>query len=244
MPFVDYNSQIAEVLNYRTLAQLRTNVAERLGFASQSGNLPTGMLELLNNFLRSANTVLYKREGVPRNKRIFTWTLIDGTRFYGLNANEETGTGVGKPLNQYKVDWVGVQRDDVWTQLVHGIAPELYGRTDKGMPTRYQIRQSIELYPVPDSTVQYLRIVGDFGIQPFSADGDYPSVDDELVFLMALYLAKRHYRQDDAQDQLQIMEATLRQIVAGTHQTKRYIMGSQVQALNYAYPQPTVPFAP
>lgn len=241
MPIVDYNSQIVEVLGYRTLATLRTQIAERLGYAAQA-TLPDGMTALLNNFLASANRNLYRRDGVPRQKRIFTWTLSNGVKFYGLNANEETGTGVGKPLDQYKVDWVGIERDGVWYELRQGIPMELYSNTPNGFPQRYQIRQSIEIWPTPDATVQYLRIVGDFGLQPFAGDSDTPSVDDELVFLFALYLAKKHYRQADADEQLQIMETTLRGLIAGTHQTKRYVNGMEQDLVAYAYPVPTVPF--
>ena len=242
MPIVDYNSQIAEVLGYRTLLQLRQALMRRLGFSTQVSVPPAGMTELLNEFLQSAQRALYMRPSVPRQERIYTWTMVNGIRFYGINDNEETGTGVGKDLSQYKVSWVGIERNGAWTQLKSGIPPEYYGVAGNvGYPSCYKIRQSIEVYPVPDTTEQYLRVVGSFGLAPFSADTDTPTIDDELVFLMALYLAKRHYGQPDANDQLQIMEATLRGYVSGTHQTNRYIHGSEVKVA-YTYPIPTVPF--
>lgn len=241
MPIVDYNSQIAEVLNYRNLGQLRLAIVQRLGFSAQSANLPQGMAALINNFLDSANRALFRRVGVPRQKRFFTWTMAAGVKFYGLETNEEAGTGVGLRLDQYKVDWVGVERDGSWISLTQGIQPEHYSHEQQGYPQRYEIRQSIEVWPTPDDTVQYLRVLGDFGLQPFSADSDTPSVDDELVYLMALYLAKKHYRQADADEQLQVMETTLRNLVGGTHQTKRYFHGKP-STVAVVYPEPTVPF--
>lgn len=240
MPIVDYNSQITEVLGYRNLLQLRQELMVRLGFAAQVSTPPTGMTELLNSFLQGANRTLFLRPSVPRQSRIYTWTLANGVRFYGLQANEEV-TNASLKLSQYKVSWVGIERDGVWTELKHGISPENYTHDLIGFPCKYQIKQSIEIWPTPDSTVQYLRVVGSFGLEPFVDDDDYPTVDDELVFLLALYNAKSHYGQGDANNALQQMEAMLRGLVAGTHQTATYV--NQPAGLEqYVEPKPSVPF--
>ena len=148
-------------------------------------------------------------------------------------------------MSATKVSWVGIERNGSWTPLISGIPPELYGTAgNAGFPSHYQINQSIELYPVPDDTVQYLRVKGAYGLLPFAADSDTPTIDDELVFLMALYLAKLHYGQPDANTQLQIMEVMLGGMVAGSHQTNRYMYRGGKVLEPFVEPVPTVPFAP
>jgi len=245
VPIVDYNSQIAEVTGYRTLLLLRTAMMRRLGFSTQVSVPPVGMTELLTEFLQSAQRALFMRPEIARQERIYTWTLVNNQRFYGLNTNEEVGTGASKPMSATKVSWVGIERNGSWTPLVSGIPPELYGTAgNKGFPSHYQINQSIEIFPVPDATVQYLRIKGAYGLLPFAADSDTPTIDDELVLLMALYLAKIHYGQPDANAQLQIMEVMLGGLVAGSHQTNRYIYRGGKSLEPFVAPVPTVPFAP
>jgi len=245
VPIVDYNSQIPEVTGYRTLLQLRTAMMRRLGFSTQVSVPPAGMAELLTEFLQSAQRALFLRPEIARQERIYTWTLVDDQRFYGLTTNEETGTGANKPMSATKVRWAGIERDGNWYPLISGMPPELYGTTGNvGYPSHYQINQSIEIFPVPDATVQYLRIKGAYGLLPFAADSDTPTIDDELVLLMALYLAKLHYGQPDANQQLQIMEVMLGAMVAGTHQTNRYVYERRGAFEPFVEPQPTVPFAP
>lgn len=233
MPIVDYNSQIAEALGYRTKLQLRQDLMKRLGFAALAAVPPVGMADLLNSFLDTAHRALFLRPSVPRQNRIFTWTMAAGQKFYGVDANEETGTGANKDFDWRKVLWVGVEDDGNWRALHNGIRPEMYSYDQTGTPSHYEIRQSIEVWPTPDVSGQFLRVLAAAELGAFTADGDTPSVNDEILFLMALYLAKRHYNQPDANDQLQIMEAMIRGEVAGTHMTKRYIHGDSQVVVNY-----------
>lgn len=235
MPIVDYNSQIAEALGYRTKLQLRQDLMKRLGFAALAATPPAGMADLLNSFLDTAHRSLYLRPSVPRQKRIFTWSLVAGTKFYGVDANEETGTGANKDFDWRKVEWVGIEDDGNWRALHKGIRPEMYSHDQTGTPSHYDIRQSIEVWPTPEVSGQFLRVLAAAELSAFTADSDTPSINDEILFLMALYLAKRHYRQDDANDQLQIMEAMIRGEVSGTHMTKTYRHGGE-PAVTFVYP--------
>jgi hypothetical protein len=233
VPIVDYNSQIVEALGYRTKLQLRQDLMKRLGFAALAAVPPTGMAELLNSFLDSAHRALFLRPAVPRQNRIFTWTITAGQKFYGVDANEETGTGANKDFDVRKVLWVGIEDDGNWRRLHAGIRPEMYSQDQTGTPSHYEIRQSIELWPTPDVSGQFLRVLATAELSAFTADSDTPSINDEILFLMALYLAKRHYNQPDANDQLQIMEAMIRGEVAGTHTTRRYITGYEPETPIY-----------
>lgn len=224
----------------RTLLDLRGDLMRRLGFGERVANPPPGMTELLNSFLIGAQKLLYRRYEVLRTRRFFSWKLQEGVRFYDVDANGDICT---KRLDPRKVNWVGIERDGIWYPLIDGIPPTLYTHDVGGFPQRYEIRQCIELWPTPDSTPATLYVKGDFGLEPFAADTDKTTIDDELVFLLALANAKSHYRQPDASNYVQEMETYLRNMVSGTHQTRRYIPGRDKRFVSvYVEPKPVDPW--
>lgn len=201
-------------------------LARRLGFAVQvsMGALPPGMPELLDDFIRSAHDFMYHRYSVMRLRRMFTWDLAAGMRFYDVDGNVDDCPRV---LNPDKLEWVGIsQGDSSWQPLICGINPVLYGSAITGIPSHYEIRQCIEIWPAPADDSWKLRIKGDFGPSPVEADGDVLTVDPEAVFLQALANAKAHYGQADAGNYASQATAYVRSKVAGSHQTRRYIPGS------------------
>jgi hypothetical protein len=238
-PAVSYNCDCDDNAN-RTLKQLRDDLMRRLGFGAQVNNPPPGMAELLNSFLIQAQAFLYRRYDVLRTERFYTWPLQAAVRFYDVDANAET---CEKRLDPRKVTWVGVIRDDQWLPLICGIPPSLYSGNQTGWPQRYEIRQCIEVWPTPDETSGSLVVKGHFGLEPFAADADKATIDDELIFALALANAKAHYRQPDANNYVAQMEAMMQNLVAGSHQTRRYIPGRDDRA-DYVYvrPKPTEPF--
>jgi hypothetical protein len=96
-----------------------------------------------------------------------------------------------------------------------------------GWPERYEIRQCIEVWPAPNSDQLRLRIKGHFGLEPFAADGDKCTIDDEAVFLFALARAKAHYRHPDAKNYQTDAQNYIRFLTAGAHQTRRYVPGDR-----------------
>jgi hypothetical protein len=207
-----------------TLAALRQRMMIRLGFAAQAANPPPGMASLVNEFLTSAQTFLYRRYSALHTRRFFRWKVIPGQRFYSLKDNDEN------ILSNYHMDpvktieWVGIQdRRNVWYPLEQGIAPELYTRIAKPWrPFRYDIRQAIELYPVPNDTY-WLWMRGHFGLLSFVNDTDTTTLDSELVFLHALANGKAHYGQPDSNNIEAQANTYLGELIAGTHQGARYV---------------------
>lgn len=225
---------------YRTLGDLRAALMSRLGYGAQAANPPPGMATLLNSFLQDAQRQLYRRHSALRTERYFSWPLTVGVRLYDLDANDET---CDKVLDPGRVTWAGYERDGIWQELTAGIPPELHSNDVTGWPQRYEIRQCIEVWPTPDTTEGQLIIKGHFGLSPFVGDTDKTTIDDQLVFLLALANAKAHYRQPDAANYVQQMETMLMDIVAGSHTTKRYIPGQNKQGDGvYIQPRPTVPW--
>lgn len=239
---VTYNCDCDGHNTNRTLSELRKSLARRLGFSAQAANLPPGMPELLDSFLQDAQRALYRRYDVLDTERFFTWNMKAGDRFYDVDGNDDACT---KRVDMRKITWAGVSRDgEAWTELWCGIDPVRYSMSDlTGRPDSYEVRQCIEVWPAPDDDAYKLRIKGHFGLQPFAADDDQTTIDDSLVFLLALSNAKAHYGQPDAGNYIAELETMMQDLVAGTHQTRRYIPGRRGPGDGvYVEPKPTVPF--
>jgi len=228
-PSSQYNCACDDGQPTVTLQQMRNRLARRLGFSVQvsMGVLPPGMPELLDDFIRSTHELMYQRYSVMRLRRMFTWDMVAGQRFYDIDGNRDDCPRI---LNPDKLEWVGIsQGDSSWRPLVCGINPVLYGSAATGIPSHYEIRQCIEVWPAPTDDAWQLRIKGDFGPTTLEADDDVLTVDPEAVFLQALANAKAHYGQADATNYASQATAYVRSRVAGSHQTRRYIPGSCVQ---------------
>lgn len=223
-PGIGYNCECDDTTNYETLAQLRARLMVRLGYAAQTGNPPPGMAALLNDFLISSQRFLYYKYSELRTERFFTWTMEPGVRLYDLPDNDES---CSKKLNALKLTWVGVEDlNGAWYPLISRIPPEFYtGMPIIGLPTRYEIRQCIEVFPPPDEAYK-LRIKGHYQLQDFAADGDKTTIDSELVFLWALATAKAHYGHPDANNLAAMANTYLGNLTAGKHGTQRYIPGA------------------
>jgi hypothetical protein len=241
-PDCNYNCDCDDTTNNRTLKSLRDELARRLGFGAQVNNLPPGMADLLNSFLIEAQELLYWRYAVLRTERFYTWNMTAGTRLYDLDANRDTCT---KRLNPRMITWAGVSQGcGNWTELRCGIDPLLYSSEGTtGRPVRYEIRQCIEVWPAPSDDSYQLRIKGHFGLEAFAADTDKTTIDDRLVFLLALSNAKAHYGKPDAGNYVRQLETMIQNMVNGSHQTRRYIPGRDGRAdCVYVRPAPTEPF--
>lgn len=242
MSVTSYNCVCSEENANATLAQLRGRLMSRLGYGAQAANPPPGMRDMLNDFLQSAQEALYRRYDVLRTERMFSWPLEAGVRLYDLPENAEQATCT-KQLDPRKLSWVGIERDGIWTALRCGIAPELYTHDVTGRPERYEIRQCIEVWPVPEETNGNLVIKGRFGLETFAADTDKTTIDSEPVFLLALANAKAHYGQPDANNYVAQLETMMLNLVAGSHHTRRYVPGGDDRATGvYVAPRPSVPF--
>lgn len=209
-----------------TLLNLRTRMMRRLGFSAQAASPPPGMADLLDDFLRSEQVRLYNDYAAIRKRRMFTWQLRQGVRFYDLAANRGLCT---LKLDARRIEWAGISNsDDTWTPIICGIPPEAYTSNMSGTVQRYEVRQCIEVWPAPSDDAWLLRIKGDVGLLPFTAGTDRSTIDAEPLFLSALARAKAHYRQADADIAASDATALLRSYTAASHATRRYIPGGMM----------------
>ena len=226
-----YNPVSPDAAPSRTLLQMRTALNLRLGMGAQ-GTASPGHNDLLTSFLVEAQELLYRRYELFRTERFFSWAMVVGQRHYNFTANLE-----GAPIvDPRKISWVGRSTGtNSWTELACGIDPRLYTTQGNGLPSRYEIRQAIELWPAPNSAALVLRIKGDFGLLAFAADTDVTTVDHQAIALLALANAKAHFGQPDAANYMGQLTTYLGDLTAGSHHTRRYLPGGR-KAVNVAPP--------
>lgn len=239
---VSYNCDCQVDANAKTLAQLRTRLLVRTGYASQATNPPAGVVLQYNDYLQNAQETLYHRYKALQTKRMFSWDLETGTRYYGLTENVDDCT---VKLDRYRVEGAWVQDpNNTWWPLVYGIDPTFYTLDQNlGWPNYYQIAQCIEVFPAPMAEGYKLWIRGNFGLMPFEADGDFTTIDAEPVFLWALGLAKAHKGDKDAGSMTPGAETGyfglairyVKDLIANAHVNRRYIPGTS------SIPVPTPP---
>jgi hypothetical protein len=218
-----YNCDCEADYPTQTLADFRTYLMTRLGFAAMLASPPPGMVGLLNSFLQDAQNLLYRRYAVFRLERWFSWDMQPDVRFYDFADNSDTCTNKMDPR---RVRWVGIsQGDNKWRPLNCGIEPMRYSSRVQSIPDSYEIRQCIEVWPAPSDDTWKLRIKGDFGLQPFVADTDVNTVDIEAIQLLALANAKAHYGQPDAANYMSQLTTLIGDLTAGSHDTRRYFPG-------------------
>ena len=225
----NYNPQAMDYSGYpsATLAELRQRLLIDLGFAMQASNPPPGMVLFANNKLLGAQNFLYRRYPALHTKRFFRWKLIPGQRFYSLADNDDDKLANFRIDPLKTIEFAGIQDSrNVWYPLIKDIPPQLYTMLAKPWrPARYDIRQSLEVYPAPDQTY-WLWLRGHFGLMPFTLDTNYTTLDSELVYLWALANAKAHYGQPDANNIASQANAYRGALIAGTHATGHYVPGT------------------
>ncbi|MGP1664566.1 MAG: Ig-like domain-containing protein [Rhodanobacter sp.] len=225
---INYNCACDDVFETRTLLQMRTYLAIRLGMASQINGLAPGVALELDSFLRDAQEQIYEQLKLNRMSRYFTWQLEPGVRFYDFSANLYQCT---KKLNPDMLEWVGIsQNGNFWRPLVSGINPAMYYSDVTGWPQYYAIRQCIEIWPTPQDATWQLRILGQFGLMPLEAETDSCTIDYRMVQLFALANAKAHRGQPDAANYMQQYRALAGKVVAGQYGLTRFVPGAEETA--------------
>ena len=165
--------------------------------------------------------------------------IVTGTTYTDTGAISPVGllpttntTGIcAKKLDPRCVTWVGVSQDgNAWRALRKGIPPQLFASPQIGVPTHYEIRQCIEVWPTPTESPDWtLAIKGKFGLDPFEQDTDLSTIDWQAIQLQALADAKAYYKMADAQLAAMQSRQYIGDLVAGTHMTARYIPGEVVR---------------
>jgi hypothetical protein len=225
---INYNCECMDnVVPTDTMQDLQYRILVELGFANQANNPQPGIAAFVQSKLIGAQRLMYRRYSQLHTRRMFRWKVNPGQRFYSLQDNDEDVLCNFQMDPVKTIEWAGIQDTrNVWYPLIEGIPPQLYTMITKPWrPARYEIRQCIELYPMPDQTY-WLWMKAHFGLMSFVNPTDTTTIDSELVFLWALANCKAHYGQADANNVASQANAYRKELIAGTHQTAHYIPGT------------------
>lgn len=198
-------------MTYKTLGELRSNLAVRLGFgaAGSSGvNAP-----ILDMFLQNAQDQLYAQ---------FDWRHL-------VKYDEkvtETGSFLydwATDCNQDRILDIAIHDGSRFVPMKEGISWAMRSDDSQTIPMRYERFQQMEIWPIPDAAYTMRRYYVQ-SLGRFTQDNDRASLDDDLIFLHALANAKAHYRHPDAQtysSQLTAMMDKLKERSRGKHVHRR-----------------------
>lgn len=228
-----YNCECDTDPNARTLADMRTELLVRTGYASQATNPPPGVERLMDSYLQAAQRYLWHRYQPLQTRRLFSWALRPGIRYYGLGDSLQCCAGA---LDRYKIEGAWIQDpNNTWWPLIYGINPTFYTLDQNiGWPNYFEIRQCIELFPAPMGTGYKLWIKGGIALLPFTDDDDTTTLDAGPVLDWAIGLAKSHKGDRDAGLPLPGRETgyygmairQVKELIARGHVTRRYVPGS------------------
>jgi hypothetical protein len=171
---------------YRTLGELRSELARRLGFgATGSAGINAG---LLDSFLQNAQDQIYSQ---------FDWRH--------LVTYDDKLTGVGQTLYDWEADCdpiritqIAINDGTRWVPMKEGIDWPMRSDDTQSTPCRYERFAQMEVWPAPDAIYTMRRYYVQAPAR-FTQDNDRASIDDALIFLHALTNAKLHYKQQDGQ---------------------------------------------
>jgi hypothetical protein len=203
----------------KTLAEIRTELRERLGFQS-TGPAASGNTRLLNSFMQEGHDLLYDQLKPTPARKITTIRLMPGQTLYDYhNDIDDENIDPGTVKNV----WVSI--GSIPTILTQGITVQHRAFVaSRSYPERYDtIAGQLEVWPIPaaqyDLSIEYLEP------KPrFVQDQDRPGVYDRLIFLYALANAKAHYRHPDATATGASFEQLLRSEKSKMHENRRYVM--------------------
>lgn len=175
---------------YATLETLRDRLRKRLGYSS-AGASAGALQPILDDFLKTAQDTLYWMAEWTRLRRYETRQLGVGQYLYDYPAT----------ANRDRITAISISREDEdqWSPpLTEGFPPERYTtQAQQRAPCAFQRYEQIEFDAQADQ-IYDVRVFYIKELDRFEQNGDRASIDDTMIFTVALGDAKAHYRQPDA----------------------------------------------
>ncbi len=217
---------------YRALGELRQELQDRLGFGS-AGSAGNANRRILNSFLRDAQWQLYWQAEWPALTLWSDLTIGSGGGAVAYPADVNMDRILGFIVN------IGSVSSPQWVPMHEGIGMREYNEfTTPGYPVRYARRANgFEILPARDQSytgkLYYMT-----PLDRFSEDADPATIDDGIVFLMALANAKAHYKHKDADAYASQLTAVLSRLKSTQWGNKRFLPSDRQQP--EPLPRPTV----
>lgn len=205
----------------RTLGDIRSEIQIRLGFG-MSGQAGIVNSPLIDSAIRSAQEQLYMQYD-----------------FLELKAVHERNTGAEQAFYDYPPD-CNIERitsfSVLWggryVPLKEGITLEQRNIPTSGIPTSYERREQLELYPIPDTASYTLRFEYIRTLEPLVNNNDRTSIPSELVFLHAMANVSNYYRKPDAGEYASQLDAMLTKI---KQRQRKTVFGRSTEVNHYSY---------
>lgn len=197
-----------------TLNDLRGELQARLGFGNQGPPSTLGRANLHSIIGRAQEQVWDELQWAQRHT--------------AENIDFVTGQTLYDWPDAVAPEWltrISVLYASVWQRMHRGIehVHDTFTATSPSFPQRYDFKGSqLEIWPDPDQDytgrIEYYPRLGDLTL-----DDDRATVPGRLLFALALYQAKLHYRQPDAEAYAGAYERMKRRIQIGQARGQRYI---------------------
>lgn len=195
----------------KTLGEIRSNIQTRLGFgmAGQAGIVNSA---LIDSMIQSAQEQLYLQFDWAELKAVYERSTGSDQQFYDypVDCNIER-------MTSFVIIWGGRH-----IPLKEGIEPQHRTLNAGSVPARYERRDQIELYPIPQTDEYTLRFEYIKTLSPLIVNSDRTSLPSEIIYLHALSNAKAHYRQPDAETYASQLDALMNKLKAKHRSTKVY----------------------
>lgn len=192
--------------------------------ADTAARRPPGIVAKINRALDDAQTTLLRRVPQLQAVRWFAWPLTVGERFYAYPSQSEP---LGLSFDPLAVFEAHVERGTERTPLVRGLPGRDLARDITGVPSHFDLRECIELWPAPGDSDGRLLIRARHKPAALTDDAHVPAIDDMAVYLLALADLQAFYKQPMAGETMGKLEVRLSELVAGTHGARRYIPGGR-----------------
>ncbi len=176
----------------KTLGEVRKEILVRLGFSDTQGH--DNNKSLIDGIIEHAQNQLFFQYDFLLNRKVDNKTIVAGSSLYDFPADCDY---------RQIVDVVVTNDAGRFVRLNNGINYLDENTTESSMPTKYDVRDGQMLVnPVPDKTytvrLEYFEVPA-----RLTQDADQLSLDDEIVFILALIDIKNHYKMDSSTEQQQ-----------------------------------------
>lgn len=207
-----------------TAADLISQIAIAMGYSSQLERLPASFVTQALFHLNLAQNLVVTDISEIANDRYFSWDVEPGQFMFCPTEVREECKNI---LVAARISEVYIVRNCTEiTRLEKGIPFKLKdGGNPRSLPTRYEVRSCIEIWPKPDEP---LRLVakGTLAATKITAPESTIMVNPTALVLRAIAWMKASKQHADANNYMGQYQNLLGDMAADTHQDVRYIPGT------------------
>lgn len=176
----------------KTLGEVRKEILVRLGFSDTQGH--DNNKQLIDGIIEHAQNQLFFQYDFLLNRKVSDKAIVAGSTSYDFPTDCDY---------RQIVDIIITNNAGRYVKLTNGISYLDENITERSMPTKYDVRDGqVLLSPTPDKayTIRF-----EYFEKParLTQDADQLTLDDEIVFILALIDIKNHYKMESSTEQQQ-----------------------------------------